>query len=223
MKKTNVNHLLMLLLCGFLVFLSACSPAGNTGKNDNNGNSNGINNNDNNNDARVYDVNDYLPLAAGNKWIYLGEGNEYASYNEKVLYREGDLAQLSRDNGGTIMALINKIEADKIVLVHSQEEFYEDTNILDTPADREDVILQGPFTVGAAWEAAERLYTIEALDEEVTVTAGVFEHCLKVVSTFPDSSHTITQYYAPGFGMVKSEFSDGENQVTSSLESYTVN
>lgn len=223
MKNTNAKHLLVLLLCGFMVFLTACSPADNPGKNDNNGNSNSINNNGNDNGAPVYSVDDYLPLAAGNQWGYLGEGNEYAAYNQKVLYRQGDLAQLSRDNGGTVMALINKIEADKIVLVYSREEFYEDTNILDTPADRADIILQGPFTVGTTWEAAERLYTIEALDEEVTVTAGVFEHCLKVISTFPDSSHTITQYYAPGVGMVRSEFSDGENQVTSSLESYTVN
>lgn len=215
MKKPRAKHLLILVLCGFMLLVSACSPAGNN-KVPNNGSDNS--NNGGSNQEQEYSVSDYLPLEAGSEWDYLGEGNEFASYKLKVLFKQGDLTQLSRDNGGTVMALIYKTEADKIVQVYSQEEFYDETNILDTPADESEIILQAPFTVGASWEATNRVYTIEATDETVAVPAGVFEHCLKVVSTFPDSSHTVTEYYAPGTGMIRSEFSDGENQVTSSLQ-----
>jgi len=217
MKKPRAKHLLILVLCGFMLLVSACSPAGG-----NNGNPNGNSSNNGDNGDKdqtpTYSVSDYLPLEAGSEWDYLGEGNEFASYKLKVLFQQDNLTQLSRDNGGTVMALIYKTEADKIVQIYSQEEFYDETNILDTPADESEIILQAPFTVGASWEATDRVYTIEATDETVTVPAGVFEHCLKVVSTFPGSNHTVTEYYAPGTGMIRSEFSDGENQITSSLQ-----
>ncbi|HNX28064.1 MAG TPA: hypothetical protein PKN87_01440 [Syntrophomonadaceae bacterium] len=217
MKKTGSRRLFLLLLCGFMLFVSACSPTTENSGN-NSGSSNSTGDHEVSNDTPVYSISDYLPLEAGSQWDYLGEGNEYASYKLKVLYREGDLAQLSRDNGGTVMALIYKIEADRILQVYSREDFYEDTNILDTPADEAEVILQAPFTVGASWEATDRTYTITATDETITVPAGVFDHCLKIVSTFPDSSHTVTEYYAPGTGMIRSEFKDGEAEVTSSLQ-----
>lgn len=168
------------------------------------------------------EVEPYLPLQVGNQWSYSGTGSEYADYTERVLFQDGNRVQLKRENPGTTMALIYEVNPNNIALVYSQEEFYEDRNILSVSDNRQEVILQGPAVVGTTWRAGDRKYEITENNGTVKVPAGTFKHCLKVRSTFEGSDHQIIQYYARGVGLVKSEFISGNDRVVSELENYTI-
>jgi len=149
----------------------------------------------------------YLPLAQGNFWDYRGEGNEFAAYNDQVLFREGNLVQLKRANPGTTLAVIYKVSEDSITRVFSEPEFYEEKNLLGAfKQNQQEIILKRPFTVGTTWTAGERTYAIVETNATVTTPAGTFKDCLKIHSTFKGGEHEIFQFYAPNVGMVKSEF-----------------
>ena len=46
----------------------------------------------------------FYPLKEGNMWEYEGEGMEYASFIQKVIFSSGNRHQVTIDNGGTIIA-----------------------------------------------------------------------------------------------------------------------
>jgi len=168
-------------------------------------------------------VETYFPMQPGNFWSYRGVGSEFADFTEQVLFRNEQLVQLKRANQGTTMVLIYEIDVNSITLVFSAEEFYEETNLLTQHKEnRREIILKKPFHVGASWISGDRTYTIVDTNATVSTPAGIFMHCLKIHSTFEAGEHEIFQYYAPGVGMVKSEFRSGVSTIQSDLAKYNI-
>lgn len=207
--------LLLFLVLGFLIFLTACGRA-------------------NPNPAPVPPpepqpplnesdiLTEYFPLAEGSSWVYEGIGNEFASYTQKVTHTQGDKAQVLVSSG-TSTANRYEITPDSILHTYRQHEFYEGTSILDKPANIQAIVLKLPLTTGNSWQSESN--TCEIIDTGATVEtpAGTFKECLSVKTTYPDSTNYSIHYYAKGLGMVKSEYFMPEGKIISQLSSYKVN
>jgi len=166
-------------------------------------------------------VEDYLPLKIGNHWSYEGEGTEYASYDDWVLYREGNRVQVKRDNGGTVLALVYEVKRDRINLVYVEEEAYDDQNRLKKTENESQTILMAPLKMGTKWIAGDRKYEVVEEGVQLTTPAGTFKDVVRVRSTFGGSPSEVDQYYGKGVGLVFTEFrSPPDTRITSSLKTY---
>lgn len=172
--------------------------------------------------TKEVDLLSYFPFEVGNQWTYQGVGNEYASYNKQVLYKEGNKVQVVEENPGTRLVKIYDLKPDSVVVVYSKEEFYEDENILETEENMQDIILQTPVEIGTIWESGDRTSEIVAKDVTIETPAGTFNNCIQVNNTYKDEENKFIEYYAPGIGLVKSEFIAGETKIISQLENYTI-
>lgn len=161
-----------------------------------------------------------FPLSIGSTWQYLGEGNEYASFTRKVLFKEGDRTQTMEDNGGTVSANIYRMTDDEVRMVYSQGEEYDKVNLLDQKDNRNSIILKAPLKPGTKWKNAEDEREIVAVDASVDTPAGRFEDCIKV--SIKSQNSTMYEYFKAGVGMVKREFISEGLTVTSTLEKYEI-
>jgi hypothetical protein len=163
---------------------------------------------------------DFFPLAEGSTWQYKGEGNEYASFVRKVLFVEGDKAQVSEDNGGTVSSSVFEITEAAITRVFFQGEEYNEAKLLDKESNDSLIVLKSPLAVGTKWESKEGTREIAAMDAVVDTPAGKFENCIKVSIKMENS--TMNEYYKEGVGLVKREFESEGMKVTSTLEKYQI-
>lgn len=162
----------------------------------------------------------YFPLSIGSMWQYLGEGNEYASFTRKVLFKQGERTQTMEDNGGTVSANIYRVSGDEVRLVYSQGEEYDKVNLLERKDNRDSIILKAPLKTGTKWKNAEDEREIVATDASVDTPAGRFEDCIKV--SIKSQNSTMYEYFKAGVGMVKREFISEGMTVTSTLEKYEI-
>jgi hypothetical protein len=160
----------------------------------------------------------YFPLAQGNTWQYLGEGNEYAGFKRTVLYTKENLAQVQENNGGTIIMSVFQTTDESITRIYFQGEVYDNTNFLDQQPNDNTIILKAPLQVGTTWKNKNETREIVDTNATVNTPAGEFKNCLKVKLTYPES--TIYEYYQAGVGLVKREFLSEGFEVTSTLESW---
>jgi hypothetical protein len=167
-------------------------------------------------------VKDVYPLSEGDYWKFAGTGNEYAPFEQKVLFREGDRVQLQNATGGTVMAIIYEFKEGELRVVYSLEEFYEEENILDRENTMEEVILKEPIQVGNTWQSGGKDYKIEALDAQVETPAGNFEDCIKVTVNAKEFNSESIVYYKPGLGLVKQEYIADEFHIVQELEEYNI-
>ncbi|HZK72225.1 MAG TPA: hypothetical protein VFD03_12035 [Clostridia bacterium] len=167
-------------------------------------------------------VTDYAPLTKGSYWEYEGNGNEYASFNRRVLFTQGNLAQISEDNGGTVISKIIEGTNEVVKLVYFEAESYQPSNMLETGfvANSEAIIIKSPLQVGTNWTDKDGKKEIVALDSIVDTPLGKIDNCLKLKITNPDD--TIYQYYKKGIGLVKQEFISGDTIITSTIKKYQV-
>lgn len=170
----------------------------------------------------VNKVTDHYPLTVGSYWEYEGNGNEYASFNRKVLFAKGNLAQITEDNGGTVATKIFEATNDVVKLVYFEGESYQPENMLEAgfKANSETIILKNPLQVGTNWTDKDGKKEIVAIDSVVDTPLGKMDNCLQLKITNPND--TIYQYYKKGIGLVKQEFVSGETKVTSTLKKYQV-
>lgn len=158
---------------------------------------------------------DFFPLSAGLSWEYQGEGNEYASFNRKVVFTKDNLAQIREDNGGTVSAAVFKTTDDAITRIFFMGEAYGEENFLDSPPKENIVILKQPLQVGTKWEETNGVREIVDVNASVSTPAGNFEKCIKV--KISNENSILYEYFKQGIGMVKREFISGETRITSSL------
>lgn len=169
----------------------------------------------------VMTVQDLYPLSVGDYWKFAGVGNEYAPFEQKVLFREDNRIQLQIVTAGTTLGMIYEFREGQLVVVYSQEELYEEENILDSPNQMESVILQEPIEPGATWQTEDgRNFEIIATDRTVETPAGSFANSVEIRATFTDHTAIMTMYYQPGLGLIKQEYQDGEFSVVQELEDY---
>lgn len=162
---------------------------------------------------------DFFPVVAGSTWDYQGDGNEYATFNRKILFTSGDLAQVREDNGGTVSASVFKITSETVTRVFFRGEAYDQTNYLKSPSTENLVILKAPIKVGTKWTEPNGTREIVDLKATVTTPAGNFTQCLKIKISAKDS--TSFEYFKSGVGMVKREFITGDTKISSSLKKHT--
>ena len=171
-------------------------------------------------EQNVLSLQAYFPLSIGSTWQYLGDGNEYASFTRKVLFKEGDRTQTMEDNGGTVSANIYRVTDGEVRLVYSKGEEYDKVNLLDSKDNRNSIILKAPLKVGTKWKNAEDEREIVAINASVDTPAGRFEDCIKV--SIKSQNSTMYEYFKAGAGMVKREFISEGLTVTSTLEKYEI-
>ncbi|HPL52559.1 MAG TPA: hypothetical protein PLW11_00275 [Bacillota bacterium] len=163
----------------------------------------------------------FYPMKAGNVWEYEGEGMEYASYVQEVLFDSGNKHQLAIDNGGTDTANVIEERKDSIVNTYRSEEAYDKINILGEPGNINIILLQTPLEKGNFWISEENHYEIADTEADVTVPAGEFKGCIAVKVTFKDQTSNMMYYYKKGIGMVQSEFrTDTGDLIASKLKRY---
>lgn len=163
---------------------------------------------------------DYFPLSKGSTWQYLGDGNEYASFNREVQYVEGNKSQIKEDNGGTVSTSIYQITASAVIRVYFTGEDYEPKNILNQPGNQNMVILKAPIQPGAKWTAGNSTREIVDINASVNTPAGKFDNCVKV--KISENQSISYEYFKKGIGMVKREFLFGTDKISSTLAQYAI-
>ncbi|OCL26631.1 hypothetical protein U472_11670 [Orenia metallireducens] len=190
----------------------------------------GDNNDDNQVENRIdqqteVDLRAYLPIREGMLYKYQGEGNEYATFTTETKFVKDNLIQVHKNNGGTEIASVYRVEKEEMVLLQENPEFYSDTNLLnevDDKADAKEVILKSPLKVGEKWDNAKKRREIVAIDEQLTTPAGNFYDVVKVkvASIEEDRDFESYEYYAKNIGLIMLESRGEDYQVTSKLKSY---
>lgn len=161
---------------------------------------------------------DYFPETTDKHYVYLGEGNEYASYDVFTDYEADDQKQTRTNNGGTEIVKVVALEEKQIVVRINEEETYTRENWLKRTANKNEEIetlLKAPIKVGTNWKAiGERTSSITAVNISVTTPVGTYE---TVEVTTEGEEDKEVNYYAPDVGLVKSIFSSETYHVTSTL------
>lgn len=164
---------------------------------------------------------DFYPLKVGNIWEYEGEGMEYASFVQRVVYSSGNKYQLTIDNGGSVIANVIEVKGDSITNTYRGAEPYTGENLLNMKDNLNIILLQTPLEEGNFWISEENHYEIVDTDASVKVPAGEFEDCIAVKVTFKDQSSNMIFIYKKGVGLVQSEFRTDEGDlVVSRLKRY---
>jgi len=164
----------------------------------------------------------YFPLTAGSTWEYEGSGNEFASFTRQVAFAQGNLAQTTEDNGGTVITRIIQTNENALTVVYFSGEDYQPQNMIASgfTSNENDILLQAPVKVGTTWVSKNINKSVVSTTEMVDTPAGKFENCVKV--KFAGQNDTIYQYYKAGIGLVKQEFISGNTSVTSTLKKYDI-
>lgn len=152
---------------------------------------------------------------------YLGEGNEYASYESRTQWHNDNTISLYEDNGGSTVLRTYRISKDSIDLIKEQGEFYEEYN----PTDDElkalpklSTFLQLPLVEGATFED----WVIISVNKIVETPYQTFEDVIVLEQTSGNGAIN-RKYIVNDYGEIKREFimkdDESEYLVTSILES----
>ena len=170
---------------------------------------------------------DFFATEVGTEWRYLGHGNEFATYSAAVTHREGNLFQLVVFSGADI-AHVYEIRPDRVVRrLRSGELEFREQSFLGGPFLEEYTVLEAPLEAGREWAATavfpngtsvERR-RIEGVGLTLDTPAGRFENVILVRVSY-ESGNDGLEYYAPGVGLVRSEYL-GLEPVISELEAFT--
>ena len=170
---------------------------------------------DDNLDTETAKIKDYYPLKENVRYVYEGQGNEYASYDVYIDYISGQKVQQRINNGGTVTARIIEMKEGKLVQAYSREESNYRENLLNSPSQGEEVMLMEPLKKGTSWKLEDsRTRTITNLSAEVSTPSGKYEAI--EVSTEGPHGQTL-DYYVKGMGLVHSVFRAEGMEVRSSL------
>ena len=170
----------------------------------------------------IQDVSRYFPVESQLTWDYEGEGNEYAGFTRRVMHTQGNKAQVSEDNGGTVLGMVFEVTSSQVVKTYTKEEFYSDKNLLEEKPNLEEVILKAPLKVGATWKNERDQREVVSTSERVEVPGGTFHNVVKIKITsleHPPEEGRQFEYYAENTGLILREFTVGEDKITSQLKS----
>lgn len=152
---------------------------------------------------------------------YLGDGNEYASYQARTQWHNDNTVSIYEDNGGTVVIRTYRITEDSIHLIKEQAEYYETYS----PTDEElkslpiiSTILQTPIETGKTFDE----WTVVSIDQTLETPYKTFDDVIVLEKT-DESGALQRKYFVQDFGEIKREFimkeNDAEFSVTSTLES----
>lgn len=151
-----------------------------------------------------------MPLAVGNYWIYTVETYEdnldnsvFHTENTQRVEEEitwGGYTWYGHTRGGAGQYHRNAKEGIYLLQIDDKH-----------PDGEACLLFEYPIKAGTSWTIGESTTTVEAIDETVTVPAGVFDNCIRCDYTMPDISSikvkitSCTRWFKPGIGKVKIE------------------
>ena len=185
-----------------------------------NKNESGNNENIENNKTEDLVIEDYFPINENVRYVYEGNGNEYASYNVYIDYTSENKIQLRIDNGGTVRSEVIEVKDGKVKRILSKPETYYRENFLKKTGE-EEVLLMEPLKNGTSWTLKDSsLRKITNTSADITTPLGSYK-AIEVVTESKDGK--TSDYYVKNIGLVKSVFIFGDNEVTSSLSNIEEN
>ena len=153
--------------------------------------------------------------------MYLGEGNEYASYRARTQWHNDHTVSIFEDNGGTTLLRTYRISDESIDLIQEQGEFYDEFN----PTDEELQALPKLSTfLKLPIEPGENIddWEVISVNETIDTPFQVFEQVI-LLEKSDDTVAIQRRYIVEKYGEIKREFimneEDIEFIVTSTLES----
>lgn len=204
----DVKNKNTLFLCSIIVLFALLCGCSNIKTSPKSGSSSGISN-------KLYTIKDYYPFNANYKYTYEGKGMEYSAYTSWVDYISGDRIQLRINNGGTETARVIENKNGKLKIVFDRNECYYRENFTSKSSNKDEILLQEPLAKGTSWNLSDgRKRYISNVDVQVSTPSGTYK-ALEV--TTEDGKNKTLDYYALNAGLVKSIFSSGDSEISSSL------
>lgn len=159
---------------------------------------------------------DYFPMTENTRYVYQGEGNEYASYNVYPDFTSENQVQLRIDNGGTILTMVIALSDGKLVQTYSSGETYDRENDLNKTGE-EEILLAEPIVKGTAWTLKDgSTRTITGTSASISTPSENYD---AVEVTTQGANGTTIQYYAKDVGLIKTVYGSGGSQISSALGS----
>lgn len=167
-------------------------------------------------DAEAATVGDYFPIRENLRYVYQGEGIEYASYDVYTDYTSDTKLQQRINNSGSELVQVIEIADGMASVVFRREDCYYRENFLDKAGGTEEVLLKEPLETGTSWPLSDgSVRTITGTDVIVDTPSGSYA-AVAVETVYADGGKK-ADYYAKGIGLVKSVSSGESYKVTSSL------
>lgn len=171
--------------------------------------------------AEVLTIKDYFAQKENSKYVYEGQGNEYASYTVFMDYKAGNRVQLRSNNGGTETVKVLENNDGELRILLSRGECYYRENLTQAPSSKVEILLKEPLAIGTSWTLTDnRERSITNLQVEVTTPLGTYK-TLEVTTVGKEDK--IVDYYAPNIGLVKSVFTSNGVEVSSTLSKLETN
>jgi len=160
-------------------------------------------------------ISDYFAYKADTRYVFEGQGNEFASFDIYVDYLDNDIAQLRKETGGSTLVTVLKASGGALSVHTSKGEIYYRENFLAIPVNNPEILLKEPLVKGTTWTLAggNKRY-ISNVDVEIVTPSGTYR-TLEV--TTEDGADRNLDYYATDIGLVKSVFKSGEDEISSTL------
>jgi len=162
-----------------------------------------------------FTIKDFFCFEENTKYVYEGQGNEYATYNIIVEYLTKNRVQLRSNNGGTEMIKVLENKDGKLTMLLSKTECYDREDLTQNPSENEEILLQEPLVTGTVWNLADnRKRYISNVEREVITPLGKYK---TIEVTTEGEEYKIVDYYAENIGLVKTIFISNGNEISSSL------
>jgi len=208
MKKFIIVFLIM------VVILTSCN---NANENNNNTPKTEVDENTDNTDVEPteLEIGDYFPFIENTKYVYEGEGNEYASYTVFTDYITENRIQTRTNNGGTEMVKVIENSDGQLKVLMSRGETYFREDFTNTTNNDRDILLKEPLTAGNSWTTVDDVKkSITNVDIEVTIPLGTYK-AIEVTSEGKD--YKTIDYYAKDIGLIKTVNTGEGYEVSSTL------
>ncbi|MDF2985649.1 MAG: Lipoprotein LpqB, GerMN domain protein [Eubacterium sp.] len=161
-------------------------------------------------------IKDYFPLQNDVEYVYIGSGNEYASYNVYIDYIRDTKVQQRINNGGTETVKVFEIKNGQLTMLSSKSEVYYRENFLEATGGESEVYLKEPLVVGNTWNLKNsKKRTITNIDVDITTSMGGYK-AIEVTLDTPEGK--TLEYYVKDIGLVKTIYKSGELEVSSTLD-----
>ena len=166
-------------------------------------------------------IGDYYPFEKNTKYMYAGEGNEYATYSVQVDYITENRQQIRVDNGGTESVKVLENKDGELRVIYARGESYYRENFTSRVNNKPEVLLKEPFTKGNSWKLIDgSTRTITNVKASIDTALDTYE-CIEVTTENKES--IVKDYYAANIGLVKTLFTSNGMEVSSSLSNIEEN
>lgn len=156
---------------------------------------------DDNNETPSLKIENYYPFTENTKYVYEGEGNEFAFMTTYVDYIKDNRIQTRTDNGGTEIVKVLEIKDGQLLELLNRGETYFRENFTDEEYTSGRILLKEPLEEGNSWTNDNgATSTITNVAKEIVTKMGNFEAL--EVTTEGKQGKTI-DYYAKDTGLIK--------------------